>query len=393
MASMHASMAPSKEMPEENSMIVVDCGSSGTRIYHVGRDKNRILFCKKIGAHQLPKIDKILPRESTDPEYEKFIDDLKNICNSLNASSFVLGASAGLRAAKASGTVTDEDVQRFRHALPETMRFSEVPEDREAELEFIVGHCLVEECFPFFCSSHFTSAGMGMVSMGGRSMQFVRQSPPPESKVVCKSIPFAAHSACEFFCPFHREVGKGDSKKRGYPDRIVISDEKIEEMKEKVSHLCREMQMPPMEGLILGITGCAKVAEFCDLEGKLVNQKEALIACDIKIKMIRDMEWTYGISYEKPFGDNEAELLGPFRSTLGALAKTLTLRHVLSLMMSDNSETTRLFCMRKWKQRGTSPSDKGMDTEWSLGPFVEREKVASHGGQAFKTLSGNPSKK
>jgi hypothetical protein len=53
MASMHASMAPSKEMPEENSMIVVDCGSSGTRIYHVGRDKNRILFCKKIGAHQL----------------------------------------------------------------------------------------------------------------------------------------------------------------------------------------------------------------------------------------------------------------------------------------------------------------------------------------------------
>ena len=427
-----ASITTTNSTPKHKtkSMIVVDCGSSGSRVYRVGRNDNGNLFCTKL--EKMAKIDDILPLGKSDDypdeEYEQFIEKLEKLSNvndqivdgAMNGlhkaqdsgriteedvqrfvdsitdlknsmPSFVnqiyIGASAGLRKAKETNKVTDEDIQRFRGRLPNECKFSELPDTREAELEFVVAHCLVRECYPFFCSTQIaTGAGLGMISMGGKSMQFVNTT--ETGSIVCNSMLFAAHTATDMVCgkPFTRSP---------YPEAItgLVAKKNIELCKATINTEIEKFDtFQPMKGLILGITGFAKAAAFCGLEARPVSKEIALKACDDQINMLYKCYNKF--SYEKGFSTKEKKRIFPFRSTLGALAKTAVFRHVLDKTMSADAGT-RLFCCRKWKQIGASQRFSGsnyetvvedIETEWSLGYFVERENDENETNKSLSTV-------
>ena len=77
-----------------------------------------------------------------------------------------------------------------------------------------------------------------------------------------------------------------------------------------------------------------------------------------------------------------------------SLAKTAVFRHVLDKTMSADAGT-RLFCCRKWKQIGASQRFSGsnyetvvedIETEWSLGYFVERENDENETNKSLSTV-------
>ena len=393
-------------------ILVVDCGSSGTRIYHVGRlSSNNNLFCTKIGK-TIPKIvDAILNTTNSTGQraQQSFIQQVIQAAELTECEDVILAATAGLRLAKEKGTITDQAEKAFMNALPSSFILRELSGQREAELEYIVSTTLMNDCCP--PPLHLTSAGIGMISMGGHSMQFVfqpGQAPKEEDEDVqdvqdvrggissggtssksntnnrntatskdirFQSIPFAAHSAQDHvrgkpfsFPPLPPPVPK------------AIYVKKLEECTTIIDNHCSSLlksNFGQMKGLVIGITGVATTIICCGfVSGDIITKQFFLTKCDQVIKTLSQLD---EISYDP----KQAALFPnvPPETTLGALTKTVVLRNVILNLLADDAH---LLCGQAWMQKNASDS---IQTEWVMGIFLERENGNKPGGLQ-RTISG-----
>ena len=382
-ASTTTSSSPPPPVPP---ILVADCGSSGTRIYQIGRDSiTRQIFCRKIGS----TIPKIVDAFQNLTDRQVFLQQLIHAAEQTHVDDVIIAATAGLRIAKANGTVTKQQEKSFLDALPDKYLLRELAGWREAELEFIVAMHLMNICCPP-PPELIMSPNVGMISMGGRSMQFVTATTATNTTtntttttkddssaaVQYYSIPFAAHSAQDHVrgAPF--------TAFSSLPPPVPRAQylPKLDEVRNIVDEHCRNLSSSSnfhkMKGLIVGITGFATTSKGCgNAAGKVMRKSAFIQSLD---KLIDTLSQLDQLSYD----EEEAKQwnLQP-ESTFGALTKTVVCRQIVDNMVDDDAY---LLCSEQWMLPGAI---QPMGTEWTLGIFLERENARKPGGLR-RTISG-----
>ena len=385
-------------------LIVVDCGSSKTRAYHVGRGAGGKLFCRYLC--NLPKIvdAMALPQPGGDGEGGRtFVQRLEAVIESFAVNvDVVIAATAGLRQAKAAGTVTAELEAQFVAKLPSSCTLHQLTGSREAELEFVAAKHLMQENSdqdPRLRESH-PSGGLGMMSMGGKSMQFVQVaeagacgSGGGTGLPSFSSMEFAAHSA-KAMLRAAPEPRSEEEKRRAppVPKRLFVA--RLMECTATVKRSCAAMlasgEICELSGVVMGITGCASVAAYAGFEGRAVSREQALSYCD---HFMEKMTSSLDAVDDAPTEEFKQE------STLGVLAKMVVFRTAVSEMLGPDS---LLICRTEWGESpvaGGGKSDGGaaaadadadaqeaavINVEWSLGIYLEREAASASVGRSVE---------
>mmetsp|Transcript_50225 Transcript_50225/g.58627 ORF Transcript_50225/g.58627 Transcript_50225/m.58627 type:complete len:293 (+) Transcript_50225:38-916(+) len=221
-------------------MLVIDCGSGGTRIC---RKTKKGVERLKWPKGRAPVLSNVLPSDERRRDFASDINALAAPC--------LIGATAGLRYALLTGTVSEADIEALRELLPENCTFQILSPLEEAQLE------LASLLFNI-------PDAVTMISMGGKSMQ-----------IGCEanlfSLPFAMH------------LGYGMLKKsRNGPWRERVAAA-AHEYEAKCDEAAENDRIALLDGTIWGVTDTVDVA----ISLKIVNRSpmpvgnliEALDAC------------------------------------------------------------------------------------------------------------------
>jgi hypothetical protein len=357
------------------------------------------LFCRYLC--NLPKIVDAMQFGGDDGEGAAFVPQLVAAIEAFEGDDdvdVVIAATAGLRQAKAAGTVTAELEAQFVAKLPSSCTLHQLTGSREAELEFVAAKHLMQEYSdqdPRLRESH-PVGGLGMMSMGGKSMQFVQvaeaggagsgSSGGGTNLPSFSSMEFAAHSA-KAVLRAAPEPRSEEGKRRAppVPKRLLVA--RLAECTATVKRRCAAMlasgEISELSGVVMGITGCASVAAYAGFEGRAVSRERALAYCD---QFMEKMTSSLDAVDDVPTEEFKQE------STLGVLAKMAVFRTAVSEMLGPHS---LLICRTEW---GESPVAGGGDScggaaaaradadaqeaaainvEWSLGIYLEREAAAA----------------
>jgi len=321
-------------------IVVVDCGSGGSRVNLIGRKPGtNALYMKPL--YRLPTIVSVLKQREAQSE---FINGIKaaiaSLPNNLSPASVTIAATAGLRHALKKGEVSEDSQKEFvsRYVKPEGYSFLMLEGVREAYYEFLGLQALYNQSAVKFNIKAATE--ISMISMGGRSMQFACGS-----SGVVESMPLSVFCIRE-----HVLAGVKGNDVSTIPRDTLI--ERLEQCKMLIAESSQNALR--VSGLVALITMAKSTAEFASLS--------QLMSVDSAIMKI-DSEITARLN-EKPL-ICRLDRDGPFEQ----ITLLFLLRNILHFRADPSAH---IVFKNTWPLPG-EPSHTGSQVDWPLGLFIESE--------------------
>jgi len=222
--------------------VVLDCGSGGTRVW--SGSETRLRWPAQVMVGKDRPLAELCSSQAGREDFARAVQYL-----SRGGRRVLIGATAGLREALASGEVTETDIRDLIRLLPSTAVLRVLRGEEEAAFELYAVRSAVEWPPPGAIAGSTTGA-IGMLSMGGRSMQVGT----PEDDVY--SLPFSAKYA--------RRLLEDEERSESWPSRIRSCRRFFAE---KCTAVQASQNLPTFKGTFVAATDVNEVGFACGLVG------------------------------------------------------------------------------------------------------------------------------